>query len=173
MLHTLAVSNYRSLRSVVLPLSRLNVVAGENGTGKSNLYRALRLLAETAHGSVIRSLAREGGLESTLWAGPETISRAMRSGQHPVQGGPRREVVHLRLGFAADELSYSIDLGLPAPGNSSFMLDPEIKRECIWSGPKYRPASLLVDRRNAIVRVRDDAGSGTLRPHHWRASKAC
>ena len=26
-------------------------------------------------------------------------------------------------------------------------LDPEIKRECIWAGVKFRPASLLVDRR--------------------------
>ena len=45
--------------------------------GKSNLYRALRLLAETAQGRVIPSLAREGGLPSTLWAGPESFSRAV------------------------------------------------------------------------------------------------
>ena len=42
---TLAVENYRSLRSLVLPLAPLTVVTGANGVGKSSLYRALRLLA--------------------------------------------------------------------------------------------------------------------------------
>ena len=46
MLHTLAVENYRSLRSIVVPLGRLNVIQGANGSGKSNLYKALRLLAD-------------------------------------------------------------------------------------------------------------------------------
>lgn len=75
MLKTLAVANYRSLRSITLPLGQLNLITGANGSGKSNLYRALRLLAETAHGGVVNALAREGGLSSTLWAGPENITR--------------------------------------------------------------------------------------------------
>src|SRR5215510_14433310 len=108
MLRTLAVSSYRSLRDIVIPLERLNLVTGPNGSGKSNLYRALRLLAETAQGRVIPSLARESGLESTLWAGPETISRAMKRGEQPVQGGPRKRVVSLRLGFGADDFGYAI-----------------------------------------------------------------
>ena len=45
MLTALAVSGYRSLRDVVVPLAGLNLVTGPNGSGKSNLYRALRLLA--------------------------------------------------------------------------------------------------------------------------------
>ncbi len=40
MLTTLAVENYRSLHSLVMPLSRLTVVTGSNGVGKSNLYGA-------------------------------------------------------------------------------------------------------------------------------------
>ena len=48
MIGTLAVENYRSLRRLVVPLRRLNVVTGENGSGKSNLDRALRLLAASA-----------------------------------------------------------------------------------------------------------------------------
>src|SRR5665213_2644606 len=48
MLTTLAVGNYRSLRELVLSLGTLNVVSGENGSGKSSLYRALRLLADTS-----------------------------------------------------------------------------------------------------------------------------
>src|SRR5436305_2128218 len=123
MLTTLAISNYRSLRDVTLPLERLNVVTGANGSGKSNLYRALRLLADIAQGRVVSSLAREGGLQSTLWAGPETLSRAVRQGDYPVQGTVRKRPVSLRLGFAGDEFGYAIDLGLPAPGMSAFSLD--------------------------------------------------
>src|SRR5512132_788921 len=110
MLNVLAVSGYRSLRDLVVPLDRLNLVTGPNGSGKSNLYRALRLLAETAQGRLIPSLAREGGLQSTLWAGPETISRAMVRGEQAVQGSKRSKAVSLKLGFAGDELNYAIDL---------------------------------------------------------------
>jgi len=156
MLTVLAISNYRSLRELIVPLSRLNVITGPNGSGKSNLYRALRLLADTAQGRVVTSLAREGGLPSTLWAGPESISRAVKQGQYPVQGTRRKHPVNLRLGFASDEFGYLIDLGLPAPGMSAFGLDPEIKRECIWHGPALRPSTLLVDRRGPVVRIRAD-----------------
>ncbi|MGY0583972.1 MAG: AAA family ATPase, partial [Paraglaciecola chathamensis] len=86
MLKTLAIANYRSLLNLTIPLGQLNVITGANGSGKSNLYRALRLLAETASGGVINALAKEGGLNSTFWAGPEKLSRSMQSGAVPVQG---------------------------------------------------------------------------------------
>ncbi|HJR72889.1 MAG TPA: AAA family ATPase [Luteimonas sp.] len=155
MLTTLAVANYRSLRELVVPMGRLNLVAGANGSGKSNLYRALRLLAETAQGGVVPALAREGGLRSALWAGPENISRRMRRGEVPVQGGPRQSPVSLRMGFAGEEFGYAIDLGLPMPSLSAFALDPEIKSEVIWSGPFLRGTNALVERRGPMARVRD------------------
>ncbi len=159
MLTTLAIANYRSLRNLVVPLKRLNVVTGPNGSGKSSLYRALRLLADTAQGRAISSIAREGGLMSTLWAGPESISRSMRRGDHPVQGTRRTEPVNLRLGFASDEYGYLIDLGLPKSFESSaFNLDPEIKREFIWHGLDLRPSTLLADRNGPFVRLRSEDG---------------
>ena len=47
-------------------------------------YRSLR--------EVIGSLAREGGLQSVLWAGPEQLGGARRTGnaQGTVRTGPRR-----------------------------------------------------------------------------------
>jgi predicted ATPase len=153
---TLAVENYRSLRSLVVPLAQLTVVTGANGAGKSSLYRALRLLADSARNGAVAALAREGGLPSTLWAGPEIIGRAVREGTYPVQGTRRTKPVSLRLGFAGDDFSYAIDFGLPAGGGQSlFALDPEIKRECIWNGPVLRPAVVLCERDNGIVRIRD------------------
>src|SRR3954463_13986852 len=156
MLTALAVSGYRSLRDVVVPLAGLNLVTGPNGSGKSNLYRALRLLADVAQGRAIASLAQEGGLTSVLWAGPEQIARSVRAGTHAVQGTRRKGPISLRLGFAADDFGYAIDLGLPIPGGSAFDHDPEIKREVVWSGPRLRPAAVLVDRRGPFVRSRGD-----------------
>jgi predicted ATPase len=49
-LNTVAIHGYRSLRDVVLPLTELTVVTGSNGTGKSSVYRALRLLADCGRG---------------------------------------------------------------------------------------------------------------------------
>lgn len=162
MLSVLAIANYRSIRQMALPLGRLNVVTGPNGSGKSNLYRALRLLPDTARGGIIGTLARDGGFSSTLWAGPENLSRRMKSGEVPVQGGgSRREPVNLRLGICDDEICYSIDIGLPTPTSSLFASDPEIKRECIFAAPTYRPSSILVDRRNSHVRLRADSGEWT------------
>jgi len=155
MLNVLAISNYRSLRNLIVPLQRLNVVTGPNGSGKSSLYRALRLLADTAQGHVVTSLAREGGLQSTLWAGPESISRAVRQGDYPIEGTRRKQPVSLRLGFAGDDFGYLIDMGLPKPDlTSTFDLDPEIKQEAIWHGPTFRPSTILVERHGAIVCVR-------------------
>ncbi|MBP5946243.1 MULTISPECIES: AAA family ATPase [Pseudomonas] len=165
MLKTLAVANYRSINKLVIPLGRLNLITGPNGSGKSNLYRALRLLAETAQGGVVNALAREGGLDSTFWAGPETISRRMRNGEVAIEPTVRQGVKRLRLGFAGEDFSYSIALGLPEPSRSFFSLDPEIKKECIWAGPLYRPASLLVDRNGPMIRAREGRGWDVLAQH--------
>lgn len=154
MINTLAIGNYRSLLNLTVSLGNLNLITGPNASGKSNLYRALRLLAETAQGGVITALAKEGGLESTFWAGPEKITRRMRNGEVPVQGGPKKERSRLRLGFASGDFGYSISLGIPTPSSSAFALDPEIKRECIWAGNRFRPASSLVDREGPVVKVR-------------------
>ncbi|TFY98969.1 AAA family ATPase [Ramlibacter humi] len=163
MLRTLAVANYRSLRDLRVPLGRLTLITGPNGSGKSSVYRALRLLADTAYGGVVRSLAREGGLPSVLWAGPEQFSAAMRRGEQPVEGTRRNKPVNLRLGFAGEtpeDFGYAIDVGMPVPipGGSLFDHDPEIKVETVWSGPVLRPSAELARRHNALLETRGDTG---------------
>src|SRR3954449_639354 len=63
------VRNYRSLVDVTLDPAQLTVIVGENGTGKTNLYRALSLLSRGAGGGLARSLLEEGGMPSVLYAG--------------------------------------------------------------------------------------------------------
>lgn len=161
-IETLAISGYRSLRDVVVPLGPLTVVTGPNGSGKSSLYRALRLLSDVAQGRVIASLAAEGGLSSTLWAGPEKFSRGMKTGETPVQGTRRDGPVSLKLGFSSADYGYSIDLGLPIPSITRFAHDPEIKLEALWTGPAIGRSNLIAERRGDHVRLRR-ADDGTWR----------
>ena len=86
MLKAVAIANYRSLRHIVIPLQNLNVLTGANGSGKSSFYRALRLLADTAQGRVVSSLAREGGLQSTLWAVPNPLPDRYAAESTPSKG---------------------------------------------------------------------------------------
>ncbi len=157
MISHLCIAGYRSLRDVRLQLAPLTVVTGANGTGKSSLYRALKLLADVGQGRVIQSLAVEGGLSSVLWAGPELISRAMKRGDQPVQGTPRQNAVSLKLGFSSEDYGYAIDLGLPLP-NRTFGRDPEIKAESLWIGPLLKRANCFAERRGPAVTLRDRDG---------------
>lgn len=155
MVRTVAIQGYRSLRYLALPLGQVTLITGANGSGKSSVYRSLRLLADVAQNAVVASLAREGGLPSTFWAGPEKIARGVRQGMYPVEPLAKRKVASLKLGFGGDTYGYSIDLGYPPPPppppQTMFNLDPHVKRECIWHGEVYRKASALVDRRNNFV----------------------
>lgn len=163
MIGRLAIEGYRSIRSLVVDLGPLTVVTGRNGSGKSSLYRALRLLAAAGQARAVAELAADGGLDAVRWAGPERIARAVREGG-PTEGLVRSGPVAVRLGFgAADGLGYAIDLGLPVPLTSAgalcmFDRDPDIKQEHVFAGLDPRPASVLVERRGALVRARDDDG---------------
>ena len=110
---------------------------------------------------MIASLAAEGGLSSTLWAGPEKFSREMISGDRPVQGTVRSNPVSLRLGFSGEDFGYAIDMGLPEPMHP-FQLDPEIKAESMWTGEMLGRSNVFAERRGPAVKLRS-AGSG-----EWR-----
>ncbi len=138
------IANYRSLRDVSLELGPLNVVTGPNGSGKSNLYRVLSLLATICDGGFSRTLAAEGGLTSVIWAGE-------RRNTGPVQ---------LKIGFTLDDWSYELICGYTTSINdwSRFKLDPQVKEEAVWFGPKRKPSALQVERKAGLTRVRDTAG---------------
>lgn len=155
MLELLAIENYRSIRSVTVGLERLNVVTGANGSGKSNLYRALRLLHDIIREGALSSLAMEGGLRAALHAGERS----------------RGTAVTLKLGLRTSTASYATDLGMPQtkhpsplqsfaidlgiPVISDFPFDPVVKSELVWSSELLRPSTTLVERRGNLVKVRD------------------
>jgi predicted ATPase len=158
----LGIAGYRSLRDVRLEIGPLTVVTGANGSGKSSLYRALRLLADVAQGRIIQSLAIEGGLQSALWAGPEAFSRSMKAGAQPVQGTMRKGPVGLKLGFSSDDYGYAIDLGLPLPDSRWFSKDPVIKAESIWTGLVLGRANTFAQRKGPAVSLRNQEGEWRL-----------
>lgn len=145
MIRTIAFAGYRSLRDVRIGLSRLTVVTGANGTGKSNVYRALKLLVDAAEGQLARSLAREGGMRSAMWAGDKAARRAK------VSEGKR-----ISIGFGDDMTAYELRLGLPIPENTMFSYDPLVKEETIRTLQK--PKLNLLERRNETAMLRDHDG---------------
>ena len=51
-LSDIAIAGYRSVRSIRFPLRRLTVLVGDNGVGKTNLYRSLELVHAAATGEL-------------------------------------------------------------------------------------------------------------------------
>ncbi|HEY2390881.1 MAG TPA: AAA family ATPase [Candidatus Angelobacter sp.] len=119
-------TGYRSVRNLRLHLSQINVLTGANGTGKTNLYNSVFLLAKAAAGGFAQVVAEEGGMPSVLWAG----ARKSRS-----SGAIRMEPVRMTLGIKTDTFSYELICGLPKQSSgekSAFSLDPEVKEERVW-----------------------------------------
>lgn len=136
----LCVMGYRSARHVYLPLGRINVLVGPNGSGKTNLYRAMFLIHQAAQGRLAQTLAEEGGMQSVLWAGARHI-------------GPVRLVLSVRF----EQFSYHMECGLPPPSNSLFKLDPEVKEEKIFWHEGGKKTQLL-NRKNLSIWARDGEG---------------
>lgn len=140
----LDISGYRSVQKLSLPLGRVNVVVGPNGSGKTNLYRALHLLTAAASGQLARTLAEEGGMPSVLWAGPREPKRPVR----------------LTVGVVMEDLAYELSCGLvpsSAPGETLFTLDPEVKEEHLWA-LEGRRRLVLMERKDKTAFLRDAEG---------------
>jgi predicted ATPase len=152
--------HFRSLRSIHFPVGALTVFVGENGVGKTNLYRALQLLQSAAAGTLARDLAMEGGMESAHWAGAKrkheksrirlAVSLSSRDDDHP-----GRFDYSVEVGFPRVE--YSVEVGFPQPMVAAFPLEPQIKEESATLHARGKSHKLLV-RKGTGLQVRDASG---------------
>ncbi len=141
-LTAISIDGYRSVRKIHLPVGHLTVLVGRNGVGKTNLYRALELVAAAARGTITREIAAEGGVESVLWAGPRR----------------RGEFTRLRLGVELGDLAYRIEIGLPAPMEAALSpTEPLVKAEELVFRGDRKPVT-LVERKGPSAWLRDEEG---------------
>lgn len=146
-LTSFSAAGYRSLRSIRLDLGQVVVFVGENGVGKSNLYRALQFIKASAEGTLAREIAGEGGMSSALWSGKR------RAGQ------PVRVVIEAE--FVDDETaarySYAVEIGLPPPASAGFAFEPHVKEETLSVEVGRRPVEMMA-RKGSAVFARDVEG---------------
>ena len=152
-LTSFSASGYRSLRSVHLETGQVSLFVGENGAGKSNLYRALQLIKASAEGTLASEIAREGGMQSALWTG---VRKA---------GKPVRIILETRFEDeeTAARFSYRIEAGLPPPVSAGFKFEPHMKEEELSLDTGRRPVELM-SRRGPAVFARDGEGKRVQHP---------
>jgi predicted ATPase len=141
------IRGYRSLRDIFLPLSQCTLVVGPNGSGKTNLYRAVQLLADAAAGSLGRSIAEEGGMQSIVWAGDRRPDERGRVG----------------IELAWEDLTYDLELSIPDPDafgfRTRFSHDPIVMAEAVRAA-----TTTLLGRGNGGCMVRNTAGAAVRYP---------
>jgi predicted ATPase len=145
--HSIHIDGYRSIRSLHLDLGRITVVVGANGTGKTNVYRAVRMLSVAAEGRLSHTLAEEGGIPSVLWAGKRG----------------RNEPGLWSVEVEMDDLAYQLSCGIVPPPQGPFKLDPEVKEERLWVLQGKR-RHLMAQRESGTAFVRDAEGKRTTFP---------
>ncbi len=150
-LSAVTIKGYRSVRSLNLPIETCAVFVGENGVGKTNLYKALGLLHRAADGTITRAIAEEGGINSVLWAGPRKRGR-------PVRLILRAHFDELDHGGDGLPHSYGVEIGLRRPTDAAFEIEPLVKEERLVIRHGMRDV-VMMERKGGFVALRNEAGS--------------
>ena len=146
-LRSMFARNYRSLRSIRMDLSDVNLFIGENGVGKSNLYRSLQLVQAAVRGRLTYEISSEGGMFSAMWSGKRRSHDSPRI---------RFDVELLDMERAAT-FHYSIEAGIRPPTAAGFSLEPEIKTEELTFEAGRRPVTMM-KRDGPGIAVRGENG---------------
>lgn len=148
-LRSMFAENYRSLRSIRMDLGETTVFIGENGTGKSNLYRALQLVQAAVNGRLAHELAIEGGMLSVLWSG------ARRKPNDPARICLEVEIFDEE---RAATFRYRVETGLRPPcAAAGFALEPQVKTEELSIQTGHRSVTMM-KRAGPAISVRGSAG---------------
>lgn len=134
----LTISGFRSLRKLSIPLDHLSVYHGANGTGKTNIYRALELCHHAAIGDISSWLAKQGGMASAQWAGEVR----------------KHENTTIDVKIDLGDYRYSLTIGKKSITMAAFEGEPLIKHELleqISGGRNY----LLMERKGPSVKIRN------------------
>lgn len=131
-----------------MDLDAVNLFVGENGAGKSNLYRALQLVHAAATGTFAREIASEGGMLSVLWS------------------GKRRQAAPVRIGFEAELTdeeaglvwTYRIEAGLKPPAAAGFPFEPQIKTEILRVATGRARPAVVMKRDGSALHYRGEGG---------------
>ncbi|GHB30279.1 ATPase [Pseudovibrio japonicus] len=142
-LSAIGIENYRSVHKLFMRVGAVNVFVGNNGVGKTNLYKSLELLQQAALGRITRAVSEEGGVESVMWAGELKTHEK------------KRIILRADLG----DLSYRIQLGLPNPiSEPALPLETMVREEelTLMTGPK---SVVLMNRKGPSAFLRTSDGS--------------
>jgi predicted ATPase len=66
-IHSLSAHDFRSLQKIDWQPGNLNVLIGPNGSGKTNLVLLLKLISQSARGTLAESVLSVGGITPLLW----------------------------------------------------------------------------------------------------------
>ena len=162
MIERIRIQGYRSLLEFELNLRQVTVVSGKNGVGKSNFYRAIKLVKALAEGRFSQALAGEGGMSSVMWAG---APRSVKKGEKP-----KRIIIDME----HERYIYHMEVGLIAatPGDPTFFkLDPEVKVETLWmkTGKSKR---VMAKRKSTRVEVRNQEGGMEMHEFEMRSTES-
>jgi len=147
LLRAMSVENYRSLRSLRIDTAHVNLFIGENGVGKSNLYRAQQLVQSAMRGSFARDIAEEGGMSSALWSGARRAGKAVRICFMTELIDEERAIT----------FRYRIEAGLKPPAAAGFNFQPQVKEEELSVETGRRPVTMM-KRAGPSIAVRGEHG---------------
>lgn len=148
LLRSMFAENYRSLRSIRMDLAGVNLFIGENGVGKSNLYRALQLVQAAVRGTLAHEIAAEGGMASALWSGKRKSEKNFRI-RFEVEVLDEERAVTFR---------YRVEAGLRPPIDAAgFPFEPQVKAEELSVEMGSRPVTMM-KRGGPGIMVRGTGG---------------
>lgn len=126
-LDKITIAGFKSIKHAELPLERLTVLIGPNGSGKTNLLGVFTFLSEIRKGRLRDYVDDWGGADTVLHFGPRVTER-----------------IRIELAFEAGENEYEIELRR----NKDNRLIPSIEVATFWDREKYStPLRRELDRR--------------------------